>query len=622
MNQIKRKLNKRIYSYVAVFVLITVISFNQISLHNAFALSENLEQESINDFSYENVLYAPNRVLLKYRKGTTKTEKNNFLKRNNLKEKQKINNSDIVIVGLPEKASPVAVVKRLEKLEKKYIEFVEVDALNAPSFIPDDPQYLNQWHLPAINSVLAWDTSTGEDMIIAIADTGVDPDHPDLQGHLVPGWNYYNENSDTSDIHGHGTAVAGTVAAIGNNANQISGVAFNASIMPLRIAKPDAWAYTSDMAQAIMHAADNGVRVVNMSYSGWWYSTVQSAAQYLKDRNGYLVVSAGNEGTNLGYAPVDNIIIVAATAKNNTRASFSSYGDYIDIAAPGYYILTTNNGGGTGYWNGTSFASPCVAGVLAMIWSVNPSLSPDEAEDLLKSTALDLGEFGPDQYFGWGQVDAGAAMERAKNYVPYIDIIDPAISISNPLDNSALSGLVTIQAEASDNQAVVRVEYFIDNVFYFQDSSVPFAVEWDTKKYTNGAYQLTARAYDAAGNNKTSEIVNVIVNNIVVVDTLAPSILITSLSDGETISGVVKMEANAYDESGIVEMNCYLDGKLLKTVAEDFIGCLLKANKLDSGSHNILVNARDAYNNINESSINVFVAETVDNPGVLKKAKK
>ena len=183
--------------------------------------------------------------------------------------------------------------------------------------------------------------------MVAVLDSGVDPNHPDLQGQLVPGWNLYDNNSNTSDVYGHGTKVAGVIAAASNNAIGVTSLAWNTRIMPVRISLPNGSAYTSTIASGLTWAADHGARVANISYSISGQATVISAAQYLPGKGWLVCSSAGNDGSNLPTSSTDAIITVSATDSGDNIASWSSYGDVIDVAAPGDGIWTTLNGGGT-----------------------------------------------------------------------------------------------------------------------------------------------------------------------------------------------------------------------------------------------------------------------------------
>jgi len=287
----------------------------------------------------------------------------------------------------------------------KHIKSAELDlAVKIDSaVVTNDPMRSQQWYIDKVLAPLGWSQATGRGIVIAIADTGVDPNHPDLAARMVPGWNVASNNSDTSDIQGHGTLVAGVAAAIGNNGIGIAGVAPEASIMPIRITTPEQpnFAYFSVMAQAIQWAADNKAHVVNLSFANVNSSpTISTAAQYLYERGGVLVVSAGNTGIDDGFPSNPIIVAAGATSSNDARASFSSFGRHVDVTAPGVNTLSTVRGGGYGAWSGTSFSSPITAGVIALIKSANPALRPAQLISVLTDSTDDLGAAGYDIYFG------------------------------------------------------------------------------------------------------------------------------------------------------------------------------------------------------------------------------
>ncbi|MEM2464821.1 MAG: S8 family serine peptidase, partial [Candidatus Bathyarchaeia archaeon] len=256
------------------------------------------------------------------------------------------------------------------------VDFVEENRLIAPSQTPNDPYYSRQWHLPAIGAPDAWDISTGsQSVVIAILDSGVDPSHLDLAGKLLSGWNFYDNNADTSDVYGHGTKVAGVAAAIANNGIGVASVAWSCVILPIRVTDTNGYTTYSLLSKGLVYAADRGAKAAVMSFQIFSGSSLSSAAKYLMDRGGLAVAAAGNTGKYEDYADNPYIVSVSATASGDILASFSSYGPYVDLSAPGVSIYTTIRGGGYGSVSGTSFSAPIVASVAALIFSVNPSLT-------------------------------------------------------------------------------------------------------------------------------------------------------------------------------------------------------------------------------------------------------
>jgi subtilisin family serine protease len=198
----------------------------------------------------------------------------------------------------------------------------------------NDPDYSSQWHLPKVSCGSAWNTTSGN-VIIAILDTGVDANHPDLASRITAGWNFYDDDSNTTDVTGHGTSVAGTAAAAGNNGVGVASVAWGCQIMPVRISDPAGNASISTIASALIWAADNGARVANISYACTNFSTVVSAAQYFQSKGGVVTVAAGNDGVYDSTADNPYVLTASATTSTDTVASWSNTGTNIDVAAPG-----------------------------------------------------------------------------------------------------------------------------------------------------------------------------------------------------------------------------------------------------------------------------------------------
>jgi hypothetical protein len=289
---------------------------------------------------------------------------------------------------------------------------------------PNDPAWWRQWNMRQINMPGAWDISTGSDMIIAVIDTGVDLTHPDLAAKLVAGYNFINNNDSPQDDHGHGTHVAGIAAAITNNALGVAGVAWGARIMPLKVLDANGDGSYYNIIQAIYYAANHGARVINLSLGGSSADpNLLAAIQYASSRGCLVVTAAGNQGGALLYpAAYDEAFAVAATTENQRHPDYSNFGAGVDIAAPGgsetVGIYSLAPGGGYATLYGTSMATPHVAGLAALLWSVNPALTPYQVTRLIEDTATKVGVMpydanGWNAEMGHGQIDAQAALRRA-----------------------------------------------------------------------------------------------------------------------------------------------------------------------------------------------------------------
>ena len=347
------------------------------------------------------------------------------------------------------------------------VEYVEVDLLMKALMTPNDTHYGTYlWGMQSgtggIKADQAWNTTSGNGVVVAVLDTGY-TDHSDLLGNILPGYDFISDTRTANDGNGrdadahdpgdayrnqdsswHGTHVAGTVAAVGNNSKGVIGVAYGAKVVPVRVLGKGG-GYTSDIADGIIWASGgtvagvpanaNPAEVINMSLGGQstCSATYQNAINGAVSRGSTVVVAAGNSNADVaGFTPAscDNVIAVAATNKGGTRASYSNYGAKIDVAAPGgdspdctTLIVSTGNSGtsspGTENYlcmAGTSMASPHVAGVVALMQAVRTTpLTPAQVESVLKST-LRAFPGSNDKPIGNGIVDAAAAVSAAATY--------------------------------------------------------------------------------------------------------------------------------------------------------------------------------------------------------------
>ena len=465
---------------------------------------------------------------------------------------------DVYVVTLPANASEKAVAKALR--QNPHIKFAEPDALIPVDYVPNDTYYSSEWHLQTLNAPAAWNIASGGGVTVAVLDSGIDATHPDLAAQLVPGWNFWDNNSNTSDVYGHGTKVAGVIGATGNNAMGVAGVAFNSRLMPVRVTDTSGYAAISALASGLTYAADHGARVANMSFAVQSYSTVITAAQYFMGKGGVVMNSAGNSGVLDSTPASDALVSVSATDSTDTRASWSTYGPYVDVSAPGVGIWTTTMGGGYGAVSGTSFSSPVTAAVAALMMSANPKLAPTQIVSLLKSTSVDLGTPGYDTYYGYGRVSAANAVTAAAMGVPS-DTQPPTVSISSPAGGT-VSGIVPVNVTATDNVGVTRVDLLVNAAAVASDSVAPYGFSWDSSALAGTNASLVARAYDAAGNVASSQTVTVTVAKAAPPDTTPPTVSITSPTSG-AVSGTVSVTTSASDNVGVTRVDLLVNGSVV-----------------------------------------------------------
>jgi thermitase len=286
---------------------------------------------------------------------------------------------------------------------------------------PNDLLYKEnyQWNLPVIGTEDGWSITRGlEDVEIAIVDTGVDLDHPELRNRLVKGYNVLDENDEPEDDNGHGTHVAGIIASETNNREGVAGMTWYNRIMPVKAMGAKGYGTTFDIAKGIVWAVDHGADVINLSLGNYQPSRVlEEAIQYAYSRNVVMVSAAGNDGSNQPTYPsaYPEVLSVAAVDYDGRLASFSNYGEYIDIAAPGVYIPSTYFNNQYAALSGTSMAAPHVAGLAALVKSANPELTNTQIMQIIKRSAIDLGEQGKDNEFGSGLIDVNSALQEAKS---------------------------------------------------------------------------------------------------------------------------------------------------------------------------------------------------------------
>ena len=283
----------------------------------------------------------------------------------------------------------------------------------------NDPKTNDQYSLDAMRVREAWSLVDDTSRVVAVLDTGVMASHPDLVGRVLKGYDFVNNDGHAGDDNGHGTWVAGIIAAKANNGYGIAGVAPTTRILPAKIMSSSGTGSTADLLAAIRWSADKGADVINMSVGGFPYSQMmQDAVNYAWSKGAVLVGAAGNNRREETYYPAsfDHVISVSATQVNDEFSNWSSYGSKVDVSAPGSSVLTTNcytctyadhdSWGSHTFISGTSFATPNVAGVVALIQARYPGDSPSQVVGRLYATVDDLGYKGWDKRYGRGRVNA------------------------------------------------------------------------------------------------------------------------------------------------------------------------------------------------------------------------
>jgi hypothetical protein len=313
--------------------------------------------------------------------------------------------------------------------------YLAAPAAMAAPLTPNDTYYASsEWYAPLMNLPSAWEHSLGSsNVIVAVLDTGVMADTPDLAGRLLSPLSATGSPPLVGTVNHHGTWVASTIAMTVNNGIGGAGVG-NFSILPITVTQPDGHNTSGWIATGIRMAADAGARVINVSHSTLNYSLLNDAAAYARTKGALVFVAAGNSDEYNGMMGFDDLIFVSGTDKNDQRwhevvdatsvppkTIGSTWGPFVDLSAPADDILIADptlapNGYGT--IHGTSFAAPLAAGAAAMAWSIAPDLTADQVLNLLYDTAVGLGDHGRDDVYGHGRIDIGAVAAGAYALTP------------------------------------------------------------------------------------------------------------------------------------------------------------------------------------------------------------
>jgi type VII secretion-associated serine protease mycosin len=296
---------------------------------------------------------------------------------------------------------------------------LRVVAVEAPSVVHalSDPLFPQEWAFQSFKFAALWPCGQGKGITVAVVDSGVQGDHPDLTGRVLPGVAFLNGpaqvGAGNTDTDGHGTHVAGIVGA-GANGVGVVGVAPQATILPVKVLDSTGTGRTTDVAAGITWAVDNHAQVINLSLgSGVDSASIETAVAYAISHNVVVVAAAGNQGAGgpTEYpAAIPSVIAVAGLDPDGTIASYSTRGKYVDVAAPGSSVISTFPPSTWQTLSGTSMASPFVAGLAALIIDARGTIKPAAMLNRLTSTATDAGPAGFDNAYGWGRINPVAAL--------------------------------------------------------------------------------------------------------------------------------------------------------------------------------------------------------------------
>jgi thermitase len=613
---------------VIISILITGYIFYRNMPPNSTVDAANLDPQKAKnvELNKESAKKAEDRILLKFNSSVSETKQNELLQKHQLTKKQKIQKLDVHVLNVPKGKTIDEVIEKLKKEEAQNIKFAEPDTLVTPSFVSNDAYLSIQWGLHKIQAPDAWDYIGSNSVILGVCDTGFDLNHIDLTNVFLKDL-AYNTVDDTTNVYpifAHGTSTAGVAAASVNDTFGTAGVAMNAKVIPVKISNlSNGGAWWSDAAECISYAVDRGAKVVNLSYRMADSAIINEAALYAESKQSLVVVSAGNDGGDMGY-PELNFIAVSATTESDQKAWFSSYGNYVDVAAPGERLIAPIDFNSYGWVQGTSFAAPITTGTLGLIYAVRPTITAAEAKNILFQSVDDIGSPGEDIYFGAGRVNAKKAMVQmgatpvpptpTPTPTPAPDITPPTISILNPTTGSQVSGIVPVTAEASDNIAVAKVEFRVHNAsagFYDRvvatDTQSPYTFNWDTSSLPVGqTFELAAIAYDTS--DRTARTVPSIL--VTIKDSTAPKVSITQPLNNSNVSGKVDIWVEASDNVGVTMVDFLVDGVVVDRDSTSGFSFIWDSSK-SLGNRVLSVNAYDALGNMSSSApINVTVMDS------------
>ncbi len=351
--------------------------------------------------------FVPKELLVKFKLGKNE-ETRKEIQRLGAKLLEKLSAIDVSRLSLPKGLTVERAMEIMSKLN--IVEFAEPNYLHRTTWSPRDPRYGEQWGVKQIRTAKGWGIHTGRcSTVIAIIDTGVDLDHPDLKNKIVSGYDFVDGDNQADDQGGHGTHCAGIAAASVNNNVGISGVCANCSIMPVRVLRSDGGGPSSNVAKGIIFAADNGAQIISLSLGTYSLSsTVRDAVEYATKKNALVIAAAGNNNTNAPHYPafLPQSISVGATDENDVRSEYSNYGAWVDVAAPGNHILSTFPDGDFAYKNGTSMATPFVAGLAGLMFSC-PGATPKKIREAILTTGKPVGD-----WLSGRRIDVAEALEQ------------------------------------------------------------------------------------------------------------------------------------------------------------------------------------------------------------------
>lgn len=502
-------------------------------------------------FAQSSEEFASDALIVRFEEGTTEQEKEAILSSVGAKKERRINRVNAQRVRI----SKNKVRENVRKLNKnRKVKYAEPDFVAKKTEIPNDTYYSSQWGLPKIKAEGGWDKTRGsENAPVAIADTGIDDSHPDLSGKVLKRANFTWDPDFDGD--GHGTHVAGIVAATTNNSLGVASLGYDSKLFSVKVLDNTGSGYYSWIASGVIWAADNGAKVINLSLGGSSDSqTLRDAVSYAWGKGVVIVAAAGNSNNSRALYPAyyTNSIAVAATDQNDKKASFSSYGSWVDLAAPGVSILSTYQGN-YAYLSGTSMATPFVSALSSLVFANNPGFNNLQVRNKIEGTAEKIAKTGT--YWIYGRIDACAALDCVFGVTPTpTPTSTPTPSLTptptstpspTPSPNPSVNGLAAIYFDNKDftGTSISRVDPTINFDWGrgSPDSSIDdntFSARWTGKILSQFSETYTFYA-------RTDDGVRLWVNNQLIIDNWNDQSVTEKSGSIELLAGVkydIKMD--------------------------------------------------------------------------------